>query len=405
MPQHVIDVVSTARADFSLLRPVADAIAADSRVGGRLVLTGSHYLHFETSGLKSRRAESALEVVEVPCEGIGVDLQSSAGALGQIMQGFGRLWSAKHPDVCVVLGDRFEVLPVVTTALLIGIAIVHLYGGEEDVGFCVDTQVRDAITKTAHLHFVMHEANAQRLRMMGEEAWRIKVAGNTSIDRPSVGPEHFKAYARERGWGEGPFIAACYLPPTVLPDLWRDELELLLENLERWSSPQGPYTVVWAGVNADPAGAEVRERLLRHCAEHSSHHFVDGLGSTRYPSLLETAVALVGNSSSGLLESATHHIPVVDIGVRQVGRLSAANVLHVPASADAIAGALETALADLSFREHVKTIANPFHLPGSAKRIVDEICQALDLPKRTFLVKRLLPDNPAEFGGLARIAE
>lgn len=405
MAKHVIDVVSTARADFSLLQPVANAIAADPRTAGCLVLTGSHYLNFELDSLKGRHSESELEVVEVPCEGIGVDRLSSVNALGQILQGFGKAWSARRPDACLVLGDRFEVLPVVTAALLLGISIVHLYGGEEDVGFCVDTQVRDAITKAAHLHLVMHEANAARLRMMGEEAWRIKVVGNTSIDRPAVGPDHFKAFARERGWGEGPFIAACYLPPTVLPELWKEELELLLKALEPWSAPKGPYTVVWAGVNADPAGAEVRERLLQYCEEHSSHHFVDGLGSTLYPSLLDTAVSLVGNSSSGLLESASHHIPVVDVGVRQIGRLSGENVLHVPASPERIAGALRTALADSSFRKRVGTIANPFHRPGSAGRIVDEISRALDLPGRVFLVKRLLPDNPAEFGGLARIPE
>jgi UDP-hydrolysing UDP-N-acetyl-D-glucosamine 2-epimerase len=400
-----IDIVSTSRADFSLVRPIAESLAHESTLAGRMVFTGAHFLEFERKSLASRRAEVGMDTVEVPCKGIGIDRQSSSRAMAQILGGFADLWADRAPDACVVLGDRFELLPVVSAAVMYGVAVVHLYGAEEDVGYCLDTQVRDAITKIAHLHLVMHEANAERLRMMGEESWRIKVVGNSAIDLPHIGPEPFKRFAREQGWGQGPFIASCYLPPTVIRDIWKEELEALLEAVDSWSAPNGPYTVIWAGVNADPGAVQVRERLLRHCADRPSHHFVDGLGTTLYPSLLDAAFAMTGNSSSGLLESASHRIPVVNIGVRQVGRLAGQNVLSVPASAARIETALRTALTDSAFRARVSAAVNPFHKPGSAKCIVREIKQALQLDPKVLLVKRLLPDNPAEFGGLVRIQE
>ena len=398
-----IDIITTSRADFSLMRPIAEAVAHESGLAGRMVFTGAHFLKFEKESLPRRRVEVSIDMVEVPCHGIGLDRQSSTRAMAQILGGFADLWADRAPDACVVLGDRFELLPIVSAAVMYGVATVHLYGAEEDVGYCLDTQVRDAVTKMAHLHLVMHEANAERLRMMGEELWRIKVVGNAAIDLPRVGPELFTRFAHEQGWGEGPFIASCYLPPTVIRDVWQGELEALLKALEPWSAPDGPYTVIWAGVNADPGAVEVRERLLRHCAERPSHHFVDGLGATLYPSLLDCAAALTGNSSSGLLESASHRIPVVNVGVRQAGRLAGQNVLSVPASVARIGAALRTALNDDAFRARVDAAPNPFHKPGSAKNIVREIKQALTLDSKVLLVKRLLPDNPAEFGGLVRI--
>jgi len=389
-----VDLVSTSRADFSFLFPVARAIARQPGLTPRMVLTGSH----PAADANAPPPELAgIDFARVPAPAIGADSAASAHALAAMTAGFAELWRTP-PRMCLVLGDRFELLPVVSVAVLYGIPLAHLFGGEEDVAWCLDSQVRDAVTKMAHLHFVSHEATRDRLLAIGEEPWRVHVAGHTALDGPRPGPEPFRQWARERGWGEGPFIASCYHPPTTLRGSWRRELPLLLDGLAEFSD----HTVIWTGVNADPEGREV-EACVR-AATGPRFHYVETLGSVLFPSLLAASRALVGNSSAGLLEAASFGLPVVNLGTRQAGRLSGGNVLSVGADAAALRAALHRALDDGPERDALTRVANPFARPGCNDLIAARVAEALALPKSRLMVKRgvpLLADNH----GLVRVPD
>lgn len=389
-----VDLVSTSRADFSFLFPVARAIARQPGLSPRMVLTGSHPAadtHTPPPELEG------LDFARVPAPAIGVDAAASAHALAAMTAGFAELWRTP-PRMCLVLGDRFELLPVVSVAVLYGIPLAHLFGGEEDVAWCLDTQVRDAVTKMSHLHFVSHEATRDRLLAIGEEPWRVHVAGHTALDGPRPGPEAFRQWASERGWGEGPFIAACYHPPTTQRGSWRRELPPLLDALAAFRD----HTVIWTGVNADPEGREV-EACVR-AATGPRFHYVETLGSVLFPSLLAASRALVGNSSAGLLEAASFGLPVVNLGTRQAGRLCGGNVLSVGVDVAALRAALHRAIDDGPERDALARVSNPFARPGCNELIAARVAAALALPTSRLMVKRgvpLLADNH----GLTRVPD
>lgn len=397
-----IDVVTGSRADYSLILPIARALARHAAVDARLVFTGAHFGDNEKAGVDALMQSCGLAALAVPAEGIGRTEQASATAMATMVDGFGRLWGADRPNACVLLGDRFELLPPASVAVPYNMAIAHVFGGEEDVSFCFDSLVRDALTKMAHVHLVMHEAMRERLLRMGEQPWRIAVIGNPSLENRKLdGGAAFRAAAAASGWGNGPYIAACYLPPTAFPGLWAAELEALLAALADW--PQ--HRVIWAGVNADPESRPIEARLRSHCAANPNHVFVTNLGSALFPSLLQAADVIVGNSSSGLIEAPSYGLPNITVGVRQTGRLTIAHAQIVPADVEAIRQAMTTAIRDTDFRRRVAASENPYHRPGGADAATAFVVQILSQDRNHVFNKRHLTDNPTSWMGLKRVPE
>ena len=165
------------------------------------------------------------------------------------------------------------------------------------------------------------------------------------------------------------------------------------------------YTVVWNSVNVDPGGDAVARRLHALSGSAKGHVFVESLGRERYFGLLSCARAVVGNSSSGLLEAASFGLPVVNVGVRQTGRLAGDNVLVVPGEAGAVRRAVRKALGDEVFRRACAAAANPFLRPDAARTIAEGIATLLELPPEQFQIKRAVRGNPRRFAALKRSVE
>lgn len=396
-----IDVVSTARADFAFTGPVAQAIDDHPKLSARLIFTGSHFSANEYPHLAALRTAQRVETAEVQCRDIGGSVRESADALGSMTGGFASIWDQSPPDLCLLAGDRYELLAPASVAVLYRLPVAHLFGGEEDIAYCFDTQIRNAVTRIAHVHFVMHEAVGERLLAMGEEPWRVHVAGNPALDRSPGNPDLFKVFACDHDLGSGPFIAACYLPPTTMLDEWPRELEALFASLD----DRRGHQVVWAGVNSDPGSPEIEARIRHHCDQKANHHYFSHLGAPLYHSLLQCADCLVGNSSSGLLEAASYGLPVVNIGIRQTGRLGGDNVRNVPALPDPIRSALGEALDDRQYRQKVSAMTNPFARRNAGERVADGIASALDGNRLDLMLKRTVEGNPTRVGGLQRVPE
>lgn len=394
-----IDVITTSRADFSLIGPVARELSSYNEVVTRLIVSGSH---FGERGLGFFDGDETpqLQHIGVPAPGIGKSSGGSAAALAAMMAGFGVLWAKDPPALVVLLGDRFELLPIMSIAVLYGLPIAHLFGGEEDVSYCFDTQVRNALTKASHLHLVAHDAQRMRLLAMGEEAWRIHICGNPAIAEVEVDAENqlnaFDAWARSVVLPAGELIAACYLPATAVPGLWRAELEAIGAALDQFPE----RCVVWAGVNADPEAEDIRMAIEARCARHPRERFVAGLGRARYFGLLRRARLMLGNSSSGLLEAASFGLPVVNVGVRQTGRLSGQNVTNVPGDKVLIAKAISQYLSE-GRPYHLK---NPFWRSDTLQRIGSLLMSAARVDRTALMLKRM---PGAEFltAGLERVPE
>lgn len=386
-----IDVVTTARADLSYTLPVAKAIAGRTDLTARLIACGS---------VADAITQPPCPVEKIAAPSLGLNTVASGRAVGDMIASLCALWAADPPDLVLLPCDRFEVMAPAAAATILNLPLGHLYGGEEDIAYSIDTRIRNAFTKLAHCHFVMHEAVARRLRQMGEEDWRIVVCGSTSVSGLKPDPGPFLAFARDQGWGDGPFISATYLALTTFRENSLSELEAMIAACQRFPD----YTFVWNSVNTDPGGVEVRRRIESLCAANRRHVFVESLGAARYFGLLSCASAVIGNSSSGLLETPSFGVPTVNVGTRQTGRLAGDNIIFARATSEAIARALRKALGDADFRRAAKA-PNPFDKGRGASLVAEAIASFLSMPASTFLIKRAVRGNPRRVAGLKRSIE
>ena len=307
--------------------------------------------------------------------------EGAALSVGVGTSGFARSFARVRPDLILVLGDRFETLAAVIAAVLVGIPIAHVHGGETTEG-AVDELIRHAITKMSHLHFAATEAYAARIVQMGEAPWRVTVSGAPALDnvREIRLLEREELAARLGTPLVDPVIAVTYHSETLAADGGIAGLRAMLRALARH---QG--TIVFTYPNSDPGYQSIVEEIRVFEQQHPGAIVVQSLGTQGYFSLMKHAAAMIGNSSSGLLEAPSFGLPVVNIGARQAGRIRAANVIDVAPDERAIADGLSRAL-DPSFRAELVGLTNPYGDGKAAERIVDRLL-AVELDSR-LLTKR-----------------
>ena len=362
---RTIAVVSVARSDWGHLVPVLRELRGAPDVRLLLFVGGMHLSDvfgrsvelIEAEGWPIAERIEMLEPSDAP--------DAIATSIGRGVAGFGHAYARHRPDLVVVLGDRFEMLSAAAAALPFVLPVAHLHGGEVTEG-AIDNQIRHSITKCAHLHFVSAETHARRVAGMGEEPWRIHNVGAPGLDRIRTTPRLSRAdLAGRLGLAVGDrWLMVTYHPATLeYQDTGRhtDELVAALEKIDA--------TFVVTYPNADTAGRTVIARLQELAGRHPRVRLVQNLGDDVYLSLMREADAMVGNSSSGLIEAPSFALPVVNVGARQAGRLRAANVIDVGPERDEILVGIETALAP-AFRQGLSGMTNPYGDGHAAARIV-----------------------------------
>jgi UDP-hydrolysing UDP-N-acetyl-D-glucosamine 2-epimerase len=383
-----IAVVTTGRADYGLLAPIVRALIDMPRVVVRLIATGAHL---------SRRF--GLTVRQIEADGFGpilerVDLNLSddspkaiAAAIGRGTAGFGALFAKRRPDLLVLLGDRYETLSAASAALPFNLPIAHIHGGELTEG-AIDDAIRHAISKMSHLHFVAARPYAQRLRRLGEEGWRITVSGAPGLDAVHD-MERMSAAELERDLGVPigrQTLLVTYHPETLAPGRAGADAAELLAALDRVGAP-----VVITSPNADPGRDPIQRAVEAFVRRAPDRVLVASLGQRRFLSLLAAVGAMVGNSSSGLIEAPSFRLPVVNIGDRQRGRLRARNVIDTAARRADIERAARRALSP-RWRRSLRGLRNPYGDGSAAGRIVAVLARVpLD---RRLLVKRFMDAPP-----------
>lgn len=289
----------------------------------------------------------------------------------KLAQGMARLIETERPDALVVLGDRWELLFVVPPAYLADVPVVHLHGGEVTEG-ALDERVRHAITKLADVHCVASADARTRVLQMGEPPDRVIETGAPGLDR-LTGTPRLSVEELSEDLGAPlvrPVALFTYHPPTAVGDT----------QLAAWAAGALRATlahcasVVVTHPGMDAGREVVLEALEQMAAEDDRVVLIDALGA-RFPSVLASVDVVVGNSSSGIIEAASLGIPVVDIGLRQAGRLRGANVLEAPEGHDGVLLALQTALTE-EFREMCTSVVNPYGDGRAADRIVKALQQA-----------------------------
>lgn len=360
-----IAAVTVARSDYGILRPVLRRIALASDLRLQLIVAGTHLSDthdrtvdvIEADGFSHAAEVSTLPTLDTPA---GV-----AQAIGLGVGGFADAYARLGPDVLLVVGDRFETLAAAVSAVPFTLPIAHMHGGELTAG-AIDEQMRHAITKLSHLHFVSTATNAARVVQMGEEPWRVVVSGAPALDEVRALTPWSRARLEDRlgvSLAEAPLLVT-YHPVTLEYTSAAFQVGELTSALD-----QVNHAVVVTAPNVDTANGVVRHHLQQWAAGRPMAVFVENLGADAYWSTMARAAAVVGNSSSGILEAASFKRPVVNVGNRQAGRDRPANVIQVGDSRDEILAGIRTAVS-AEFLAGLEHLVNPYGDGHASERIV-----------------------------------
>lgn len=378
--KRTIAVVTSSRADYShLYWPLKD-LAAHPEVDLKLIVMGSHLA--PTFGMAAREIERDHIPIaaRVECllnsdtdvgmaKTIGVAALGLADALGQM-----------RPGLLLLIADRYEMLAPASVALVFRIPIAHIEGGEVSEG-AIDDAVRNALTKMSHIHFTSTRLARERVIAMGEEPWRVHHAGAPSLDhlRRSLLLTREQLAQRLEVDLSRPTLLVAYHPVTILRET-TTEVDALFAALARTEGQ-----ILFCYPNADAGSHRIIERTRGFLEARGEGRMFTNLDPITYWSLLRHVDALVGNSSSGIMETASFALPTVNIGLRQQGRERARNVLDAAPEAASICEAISRARSR-DFRQSLAGMDNPYGDGHAAEKIVGVLTSVPLTPE--LLIKR-----------------
>lgn len=360
-----IALVTTGRADAGLLIPVYRAIVERDDLESVFWVCGAH---LNPDGSLTQHADSIADQAKITAQVILPRVDSDpdmSRAIAHAIQGFTDAIEANTPDIIVVLGDRYETLAAALAAAACGVPLVHIHGGEISTG-AIDNQFRYAITALANLHCVATETARHRLIAMGESPETVILTGAPGLDQlDETDPFSRETLNKQTGLtGDDPFLLAT-LHPTTLDQ--SDPAQQATELVRALRDSKMPCLITAA--NQDPAGRAINA-VMRTACESNGWAFSESLGPSLYRSAMQSAAAMVGNSSSGIIEAASFGLPIVNIGDRQAGRERSGNVIDCAHDAQSISKAIRNAIG-----MDTTGIKNIYGDGGAGERIANAIAE------------------------------
>jgi UDP-N-acetylglucosamine 2-epimerase (non-hydrolysing)/GDP/UDP-N,N'-diacetylbacillosamine 2-epimerase (hydrolysing) len=337
LTERRLAVLTTGRQDYGILR---STILLLRRTPGFEVAVWAGGMHLQPrfgEPLVALHRDDVPVARELPFLAEPPDpIADTAAALAQVADAL----AADRPDALLLMGDRAETLAAGLAATIARVPIVHLHGGEESEG-AIDNACRHALTKLSHLHLVSHRFHAERVIRMGEDPSCVVVVGAPALDHlyrdDLPGRDELGA---ELGLSLEPPVVLVTVHPATLGAPAREEVAAVAAAMARV-----PATYVVTAPNADEGGAEIADYWRGWITGRSRVTLVEALGDRRYWAMLRLVDAVLGNSSSGIIEAPALGVPVVNVGDRQRGRFRFGPVADVPAAEQAISAALGKALA------------------------------------------------------------
>jgi UDP-N-acetylglucosamine 2-epimerase (non-hydrolysing)/GDP/UDP-N,N'-diacetylbacillosamine 2-epimerase (hydrolysing) len=362
-----ISVITGTRAEYGLLKPVLKTIQKHPQLQLSLLAGGMHLSY-----------EFGYTINEILKDGFTIDakfdmlLSDDTGAriaqsLGVGIIEFSQILELLQPNILLIYGDREEIFAAAITATCLNIPVAHIAGGEIGTGGHIDEAIRHSITKFAHIHFASTKKNAQRIVQMGEEAWRVYTVGSPALD--TILHKKLilsKVIARKYSINlSQPIILVVQHPLTIQPEKSSKQIKETLEAVIKFK-----LQTILIYPNADAGG----KKMINVIEKYEKYPFIKtfkNIPPKEYLSLMRIANVIVGNSSSGIIEAPSFHLPTVNIGPRQNGREKTLNVIDVGYNQKQIKKAIEKALYDKAFKKKVEKCTSPYGDGTASKKIVE----------------------------------
>ena len=370
-----ICIVTATRAEYGLLKPLIKKISRANNLELQLVVTGMHlsaefgltYQEIEEDGYPIKAKIEMLLSSDTPA---GI-----TKSMGVALIGFADYFSENQPDMVIILGDRYEMLAVASSAMIARIPIAHIHGGELTEG-AIDESIRHSITKMSHLHFTTTEEYRKRVIQLGEQPRTVFNVGALGIENVKTA----KLLNRKELENSLNFhftsqiILVTYHPVTLEEMTAKTQFEKILNVLSRHKE----FSVIFTKANSDTDGRIINKMIDDYIKDNQDRcKAFTSLGQLRYLSTLQFCSVVVGNSSSGIIEVPSFGIPTVNIGDRQKGRISGKTVIHCGNGEQEIENALNVALS-YKFKTEIKDAANPYEGENTSDKIIEVVTKSLE---------------------------
>jgi UDP-hydrolysing UDP-N-acetyl-D-glucosamine 2-epimerase len=374
MKKRKILYISGSRADYGLMEATLLQLKNNPRLQIEIVATGMHLMS-EFGKTINEIKNKGFKITAIRAGYQKDDKQSMAIFLGSFLKLLTQAIKKINPEIILLLGDRAEMLAGAITGAYLSIPVAHIHGG--DISSTVDNSVRNAITKLAHIHFPATQRSAKKIVEMGEETWRVRVTGapglsdilNTKLQSLVILQKKYNLDTTK------PLLLVIQHPVSVEEE---DATYQMKETMEAIREINLPTIVVYP--NAD-AGARKMIEVIEQYRNCPLIKIYKNIGREDFINLIRIARVLVGNSSSGIIETPLLHLPVVNIGSRQNGREKAKNVIDVGYNRNEIKKAIAKAMDNKKFIANVKKCHNPYG-NGQAGKIISKILCEMQIDKK-----------------------
>ena len=366
MRKRKICVVTGTRAEYGLLYWLLKEINVDNALVLQVVVTGMHlseefgntYQQIEKDGFN---IDKKVDITLTSDTEVAISKSMGLGVIG-----FAEVFNKLHPDLIVVLGDRFEIFSAVSVAMIAKIPVAHLHGGEATEGL-IDEPIRHSITKMSHLHFAATDEYRNRIIQLGEQPDRVFNVGGLGIDNiiklKLLSKADFEnAINFELGEKN---ILITFHPVTLEKSTSGIQFQALLDSISELRNTK----IIFTKANSDTDGRVINSMIDDYVARHDNTIAFTSMGQLNYLSALQFMDAVVGNSSSGLMEAPSFKIGTIDIGDRQKGRIKANSIIACSPNKESIDSAL-VKLYSREFQDIANNVDNPYGDGGASKEIV-----------------------------------
>lgn len=358
-----ICLVTGSRAEYGIMKQLIKKLFDDKEISLDIIATAMHMEDKYGKTYRQIESDGFPIAYKIPLNISDTQKATVSKSMARLQQALTDIFQENEYDLVVILGDRYEMLPVVNVALIYNVPVCHLHGGETSLGN-FDEYIRHAITKMSHLHLVSTEIYRDRVIQMGEQPKFVVNTGSLGVENalsiPSLSKEELEKQLDIQL--DKSYLVVLYHPVTFEEGITsKEQILTVLEALHNFGNQ-----CIFLGPNSDTGSDEISIVIQDYLTNHKNCHYFVSLSTQQYHSLIRHSIGLVGNSSSGIIEVPSLKKPTLNIGDRQKGRLSGISVLNVSVDSDEIYFGLE-------MMSKVSDFFNPYYQPNASLKAYNAI--------------------------------